>query len=207
VNIAVTGGMGSGKSRVALALAEQLGAMNVSADLLCRDLLEIGSPGYRQIRKSFSADFFLPDGRINRPALRKAIFSDSEQRARLDNILHPLVRKELIARAAVAKKKGTDLVAEIPLLFEKGWQDDFDCSVVVFADADTCVNRIVRRDLVPQAEAKEGISSQMPLAEKCKLGDWVIDNSGSFNVTLAALKKIVWKISLNPLFKGKREEG
>lgn len=195
MNIAVTGGMGSGKSRVAEALAKQLGAMNVSADLLCRDLLEIGKPGYQQIRKSFSADFFLPNGEINRPALRKAIFSDSEQRERLDNILHPLVRKELIACAASAKAKGIDLVAEIPLLFEKGWQGDFDCSLVVFAEDATCVTRIVHRDLVSRDEAMESMSTQMPLAEKCKLGDRVIDNTGSFDATLVALKQFVREIS------------
>jgi dephospho-CoA kinase len=206
VNIAVTGGIGSGKSCVAAALAEQLGAMSVSADLLCRDLLEIGNPGYQQIRKDFSVDYFLPDGRIDRPALRKAIFSDSEQRARLDNILHPLVRKELVVRAAVAKTKGTDLVAEIPLLFEKGWQGDFDCSLVVFADPATCVTRIVQRDQVSKDEAMESIASQMPLVEKCKLGDWVIDNSGSFAATLTALRQFVRKIALNGLFQGKHEK-
>lgn len=195
MNIAVTGGMGAGKSRVAQALAEQLGAMNVSADLLCRGLLEVGTLGYRQIRKTFPDDFFLPDGRINRPVLRKAIFSDRELRVRLDNILHPLVRKELLAHAVVAKTKGIDLVAEIPLLFEKGWQGDFDCSLVVFADAETCMNRIVQRDLVSKDEARESISSQMPLVEKCKLGDRVIDNSGSFDVTLAALRQFVREIS------------
>lgn len=206
MNIAVTGGMGAGKSRVALALAELLGAMHVSADLLCRDLLETGGAGYQQIRKDFSVDFFLPDGQVNRPALRQVIFSDGEQRARLDRILHPLVRKELLACATVANKKGIDLVAEIPLLFEKEWQGDFDCSLVVFAGADICVTRVVMRDSVSLDEARASISSQMPLAEKCKLGDWVIDNSGSFDETLASLRQFVREISLNSLFKGKRVE-
>jgi dephospho-CoA kinase len=196
MNIAVTGGIGSGKSCVAKALAEQLGTKSVSADLICRDLLEIGNPGYQLVRRSFSPDLFLSDGRINRPALRKLIFSDSEQRARLDAILHPLVRKELLAREASAKTNGTDLVAEVPLLFEKGWQGDFDCSLVVFADTDTCVARIVQRDLVSEDEARESMSSQMPLAEKCKLGDRVIDNSGSFDVTLVALKQFVQEMPL-----------
>lgn len=203
MKFAVTGGMGTGKSCVAEALALELGAMGVSADLICRDLLEIGKPGYQQVRNHFSADLFLADGQIDRPALRKVIFSDSEFRGKLDALLHPLVRQELFSCAAVAESKGIDLVAEVPLLFENGWQGDFDFTLVVFADSASCIARIVRRDLVTECDAMESISSQMPLVEKCRFGDRVIDNSGSFAETLVALKQFVLDISSNPLFHGK----
>jgi len=98
------------------------------------------------------------------------------------------------------------LITEVPLLFEKGWQEDFDGSLVVYADRDICVARIVQRDLVAKEDALQGILSQMPLAEKCKRGDWVVDNSGSFAETRVALSGIVNEISSSPsLFYGKRK--
>ncbi len=197
--------MGAGKSKVAKALAELLGAMSVSADSICRDLLELGKPGYQQMRKDFSADFFSADGSINRPFLRKVIFSNKTKRTRLEDILHPLVRKELLALREDAQAKGMILVAEVPLLFEKGWQSDFDCTLVVYADDKTCVNRIMRRDRVSRGEAQKSISSQMSLVEKCKLGDWVIDNSGSFAVALAQIAQFKEKVLGNSLFKREKQ--
>ncbi len=191
---------------MAQALAEQLGASSVSADILCRELLEIGNAGYLQMRKSFSDEFFCPNGQVNRTVLREAIFSDSELRAGLDAILHPLVRRKLLDCGVNAKRQGVDLITEVPLLFEKGWQEDFDGSLVVYADRDICVARIVQRDLVAKEDALQGILSQMPLAEKCKRGDWVVDNSGSFAETRVALSGIVNEISSSPsLFYGKRK--
>ncbi len=202
MNIAVTGGMGAGKSRVATVLAELLGAMNVSADSICRQLLCPGHPAYLQVRNAFSADCFLEDGRLNRPYLRKLIFSDTKQRTKLDDILHPLVRNEINQLRGAAHSKGVDLISEVPLLFEKGWQNDFDCSLVVFADEEVCLNRIMSRDQVTREKAREGFFSQMPLDEKCRLGDWQIDNSGSFAVTSKLISEFSEKLldgSLCPL--------
>lgn len=206
MNIGVTGGMGAGKSMVARALAEQLGAMSVSADSICRDLLAVGKPGYLQMREDFSANFFSADGLINRAFLRKVIFSDKAQRAKLDDILHPLVRKELLELREVVQAKGMVLVAEVPLLFEKGWQGDYDRTLVVFADDEICVSRIMRRDHVSREDAQTSISSQMSLAEKCQLGDWVIDNSGPFAVTLKLIEQFQKKVIADRLFQGKSTE-
>ncbi len=191
MNIAITGGMGTGKSRVATKLAELLGGMYVSADYICRDLLQIGNPGYLQMRKLFAPEFFSSDGSIDRSLLRTTIFSDDSTRELLDSILHPMVRELLSESAGTAQKKNIDLIAEVPLLFETGWQDDFDYSFVVSADIDVCVIRIVKRDHVSEKEAMAGIISQMSLEEKCKLADRVIDNSASFDTTIVALKQFV----------------
>lgn len=195
MNIAVTGGMGAGKSRVVTELAELLGAIKVSADSICRDLLCPGTPAYLQVRDAFSDDCFLEGGRLNRPYLRKLIFSDNKQRIKLDAILHPLVRNEINQLKGVAHSRGVDLVAEVPLLFEKGWQNDFDCSLVVFAEEEVCLNRIISRDQVSREKAREGFFSQMALDEKCKLGDWIIDNSGSFAATIQLIRQFSEKIS------------
>ena len=205
MNIAVTGGMGSGKSFVAEALSKMIGAESISADLVCRDLLEVGNSGYKRMRKNFSADFFLVDGQLNRPFLRKAIFTSATLRSQLDALLHPLVREELLLRCKDAKTKALNLVVEVPLLLEKGWQGDFDATLVVYADDEICLKRIIGRDMVSVDDARASISCQMPLTEKCKLGDWVIDNSGSFDESLKQLEQLVEKITQKVLFKRKRK--
>jgi dephospho-CoA kinase len=207
MNIAVTGGMGSGKSMVCKVFVEMTGAIAVSADGICRDLLAVGNPGWQAMQKDFSAAFFLEDSQVNRPVLRKAIFSDPAVREKLDAILHPLVRDELFALFKVAAEKGVDLVAEVPLLFEKGWQADFDYTVVVFATDDICVERVMERDLVSKEDAEKSISSQMPLADKINLGDAVIDNSGSLSVTLERVKQLQKKLLGEGDFKGNAREG
>ncbi|MBL4903158.1 MAG: dephospho-CoA kinase [Desulfocapsa sp.] len=191
MNIAVTGGIGAGKSFVAESLAKMIGAKNISADLVCRDLLEIGEPGYKEIRKHFSADFFLVDGQLNRSLLRKAIFSNDSLRSQLDALLHPLVREELLFYCKEAKKKNRNLVVEVPLLLEKGWQGDFDAILVVYADEKTCLKRIMDRDMVSVDDARASIACQMPLPDKCEFGDWVIDNSGSYDHSLKQLEQLV----------------
>ncbi len=195
MNIAVTGGIGTGKSFVAKALAAELGCRYISADAICRILLEPGGSGYNKVRREFSDDFFLPDGSIDRSALRSGIFSDRGLRKRLDSLLHPLVRSEILQECHSAKESGEHLVVEIPLLFESGWKDDFDTDLVVFADTDTCVSRIVVRDTVSADDALKAISAQMSLEEKCHLGDRVIDNSGTFKETMRLLQALAAELS------------
>ncbi|MEN8199610.1 MAG: dephospho-CoA kinase [Thermodesulfobacteriota bacterium] len=206
MNIAVTGGIGSGKSMVAGALGEMVHGVVVSADSICRELLAVGNPGWLGMQEEFPADFFLADGNVNRPLLRKAIFSDPILRDRLDAILHPLARQELLRHFIDAQKEKRDLVAEVPLLFEKGWQADFDLTVVVFADEELCVQRIVTRDNVSTEEARLSLASQMPLVEKSKLSDFVIDNSGTVAVTLEQLHDLLEKLPDSSYFKRKRNE-
>jgi len=195
MNIAVTGGIGAGKSFVAESLAKMIGAENISADLVCRDLLEMGQSGYKEILKHFSADFFLIDGHLNRSLLRKAIFTNDTLRAQLDALLHPLVREELLFYCKEAKRKDHNLVVEVPLLLEKGWQGDFDATLVVYADDKTCLKRIMDRDMVSVDDARASIVCQMPLPDKCEFGDWVIDNSGSYDDTLKQLEQLVEELS------------
>jgi len=206
VNIAVAGGMGSGKSLVVEALANMLGVDTVSADALCKGLLEPGQAAYEKMSKQFSSDFFLTDGELNRPYLRKAIFTDDIVRKTVEDILHPLVREEMLLKCKEAEKHRINLVLEVPLLFEKGWQQDFDTTLVVYADDETCLKRIVARDLVSNEDAKKGIACQMSLMQKCKLADSVINNSGSFSVTLKKLGEFIKILSANKLFMRKYKE-
>lgn len=200
MNIAVTGGIGSGKSRVTELLADILRVVPVSCDVICRDLLEVGHCGHRKIREQLGSKFFLHTDELDRPALRNAIFSDSAIREQVDAALHPLVREEILKGQQRALQNRENSVAEVPLLFEKGWQTDFDLSIVVFASDAICVSRIVKRDGVTKEEAGLAIRAQLTLSEKCSLGDRVVDNSGTFERTALELRNLASEITCNPLF-------
>ena len=178
--IAVTGGIATGKSTVSRLLGRCLGADVLDADLLCRDLLIKGNPGWRSVQQVWGERFMDPQGEIDRILLRNTIFADGKVRRELEQILHPLVRVEVNTAGHRKRQAGEDLLVEVPLLFEVGWQDDFDWTVTIFASANRCVQRIVARDKVTEEDAGRILAAQMPSICKALLADSVIDNSGFF---------------------------
>jgi dephospho-CoA kinase len=184
VIIAVTGGMGAGKSTVAGLLGHLLGYEVVDADTLCRNLLQPYMPGWQGIQKQWGARFFDLTGSIDRPALREALFADSDVRQRAEQILHPLVRQDIMRQVAEKRLVLTGLVVEVPLLFEAGWENDFDWVVVVYADHECCAQRIVRRDLASPEAARVAVDTQIPLKKKALRADSVIENSGPVVATI-----------------------
>jgi dephospho-CoA kinase len=188
MNIAVSGGMGSGKSQVSKQLSKILGVNLVNVDHICRDLLQPSCEGLDALQKVVPAVCFSPDGTLDRPVLREAIFADELLRKQVDGIIHPLVRKETLRFCKESEINSISLVFEIPLLFEKGWQSDFDCTLLVYASPEICVKRIMQRDLVSKSAALLSIAAQMPIQEKVMLADFLVDNSGSFAETLEQLE-------------------
>jgi len=184
VIIGVTGGMGSGKSFVAGLLGRLLGVDILNADILCRDLLQMQMPGWQGIQERWGSRFLDLTGNIDRTVLRKVLFAEPEVRRGVEQILHPLVRQEIISRAADKRVSLEGMVVEVPLLFEVGWQNDFDWIVVVYSEHECCVQRIVRRDRVSQAEGRIAISAQISLDEKVLQADSVIENSGPLAPTI-----------------------
>lgn len=193
--VGVTGGIGSGKSRVASLLGRLLGGIVISADDVCRELLEAGREGYLQFVRSGGTQFLDGDGVINRVKLREKIFADPALRDQLEAILHPLVLERIQAVAEDAPD--SFVIAEVPLLFERGWQDQFDTIIAVSAPQDVVVQRVVDRDRISREDVGKIIAVQMPMEEKNSRADHVIDNSADWQesekqvVDLAArLKKI-----------------
>lgn len=182
--IGVTGGMGAGKSLVAEVLGRSLQVGILDVDILCRNLLQPEMPGWCGIFEKWGNRFFCPDGNIDRSALRSALFADLVVRQGVEKILHPLVRQEVVSRVAEKRSCMTGMVVEVPLLFEVGWQDDFDWVVVVYADRECCLQRIVRRDRVDMDQAIVAVSSQIPLREKALRANSVIENSGPLALTI-----------------------
>jgi dephospho-CoA kinase len=205
LRIALTGAMGSGKSVVAQLFREQ-GARIVDADKISRRLLAPSEKGWCALRTELGEDFLNDDSTVDRPKLRAAIFSDEPLRQKVNAILHPMIRREIdeICRQDVERqadrKNGEGrkamTIVEVPLLFEVGWQDDFDLTIVVFADEETCLARVMARDGVARSQALAAFASQMGLAEKVRLADHVIDNSGDLQETSRQVEKLYLDLSL-----------
>jgi dephospho-CoA kinase len=204
LKIALTGAMGSGKSLVAEIFREQ-GARIVDADEISRSLLEPDALGWRAIRAEFGDRFFNAGLTVDRKKLRAAIFNDEPLRNKVNSILHPLIRhaiNDICLNEAGFKSNQTDVigrslitVVEVPLLFEVGWQEDFDLIIVVSADDETCLTRVMSRDGVDRQAALAAFATQMGLAEKARMADHVIDNSGDIAATARQVKKLYVSLS------------
>jgi dephospho-CoA kinase len=161
------------------------GAVVIDADRLAREVVEPGQPAHGAIVEAFGPGVLQPDGRLDRKALGAVVFADPVRRKRLEAITHPPIRERLAGRlAALAAEGFAGLVFfDAPVVVESGNHRSMDRLVVVVTDAATQAARLMARDGLDGAEAETKIRSQMPLAEKAKLADHVIDNSGERGAT------------------------
>jgi len=175
----LTGGIGSGKSSVAALLRER-GVPVVDADELARTVVAPGSTGLAQLVAAFGSEILAPDGSLDRKQLGARVFSDAEARKRLNAITHPLVKKLAQERFTELERQGVTLAAyDVPLLFEVGLEAALRPVVVVSASEATQLRRVVLRDGLDEEAVRARISAQLPLAEKTKRADFVLDNEGS----------------------------
>lgn len=186
--IGLTGGIASGKSVVARRLAE-LGAVHVDADALAREVVEPGTPALAKIAEAFGPSVIAADGSLDRPALGAIVFSDPEARETLNGITHPAVWKrarELFAEADPADPEAV-VVYDVPLLAEAatGRSFGFDLVVVVYADTETRIKRMVELRGMKREEALHRLNSQASDTERLALADLVIDANGTLDETLA----------------------
>ena len=192
--VGLTGGIGSGKSSVAQYCKEQFGIKYIDADLVCRDLLAPRAPGWEAFRKNFGDKFLAQDQTIDRQKLRTAIFQDLDLRQRLNAIVHPLARTEI--KNMLAGSDPDQCLVEVPLLFEAGWEEDFSSIIVVYATDESCLERLTQRDQISRDAAIRAIAAQLPINEKVRRADHIIDNSKSWEETcrqLEQLGKILWQ--------------
>lgn len=187
--IGVTGSIGSGKSLVAGLLGSMLPAPVHSSDEICRRLLDRGEAGYRRLIETWGDRYLTDSGEVDRVVLRSAVFDDQSVRRLLEEFLHPLVRQELLEAKALCSP-ATAQIAEVPLLFECGWQADFDYIVCVTADTDLALQRVVDRDSVRQSDVEKITAVQMDPALKAARADYHIDNSGSIEDTEKQVEKL-----------------
>lgn len=185
--VGLTGGIASGKSVVAARLAEH-GAVVVDADRIAREVVEPGTPALARIAEAFGPGVIAPDGSLDRPALGAIIFADSGRRHELNDITHPAVRALSAERFAAAGRAdpGAVVVYDVPLLAEGRIGDrEFDTVVVVEADDDERVRRMVELRGMTEQDARARIGSQATNAERRAIADHVIDSGGTLDETLA----------------------
>ena len=176
LRIGLTGGIGSGKSTVAALLAAR-GAVVVDADRIAREVVEPGTPGLAAVAEAFGQGVLAADGTLDRPALAAIVFTDPEARARLDAIVHPLVRERSVELIAGAPSDAV-LVNDVPLLVETGQAGTYDLVLVVEADLATRLSRLLERGL-SEEDARARIASQATDEQRRAVADVVLDNSGS----------------------------
>lgn len=193
LTVAVTGGIGSGKSLVGEFL-EALGARVIDSDLLARKVIERGSPGFDEVISRFG-DSILKDGEIDRAALGEIVFSDPTARKDLESIIHPKVRAETeaVIRSAPA---GSVVVNQIPLLFETQGAARFDFVITVEAPEEVRIARLKSRG-VKEYDARKRMAAQASERERRSIADLVIDNSGDRDALLSQVEA-AWTQELLP---------
>ena len=184
--IALTGGIGCGKSLAAQYFAE-LGALVIDADQLARAAIERGSAGFDEVVTLFG-DSILKDGDIDRRALGEIIFKDPKAKVALENIIHPLVRKEF--EEAVASLKGDQvLVYEIPLLFETNAHERFDLVLTVESEMENRVARLRGRGMhISEIEGR--IAAQATREQRIGIADFLVENDGTEDELLRQVENI-----------------
>jgi dephospho-CoA kinase len=176
---ALTGGIGSGKSTVA-AYWRSLGLPVIDADQLARQAVAPGEPALAAIASAFGHELLNDDGTLDRSALAARVFGDADARTRLNQLVHPDVRRRAQAEFAALRERGEPLACyEVPLLFETGQADAYRPVVLVSVSEATQLARTLQRDGGNPETARARIQSQLPLAVKVLQADYVIDNEGS----------------------------
>ncbi|MEI7539880.1 MAG: dephospho-CoA kinase [Actinomycetes bacterium] len=184
--IGLTGGIGSGKSLAAEFFAD-LGAMVIDADQLARSAIERGSSGFDEVVTVFG-DSILKNGDIDRRALGELVFKDAGLKVKLENIIHPWVRKEF--EEAVASLKGDQvLVYEIPLMHETNAQDRFDVVITVEAAMENRISRLRAKGL-HISEIQSRIAAQATREQRESIADFLIENDGSEDDLLRKVENI-----------------
>jgi len=191
--IGLTGSIATGKSTVSRML-KQKGYPIVDADEISRLVVEPGSSVLSEIAQTFGEEVLLPDGSLNREKLGNLIFNNEEQRKKLNGIIHPAVRQEMIRQKEEWLEKGANtIIMDIPLLFESKLQSYVDKIIVVSATPAVQKERLIARNRYSAEEADARINSQLPIVEKEKGADAVITNDGTLDETEKQLNEILAK--------------
>lgn len=194
--IGLTGNIASGKTEVAK-IFKELGAKVIDADKIAREVVEPGEAAWQEIVEEFGGNILNPDGSINRKKLGEIIFNDDKKREQLNRITHPRIMTKLKETIDNYKKENVKLVIiEAALIVERGGLLKLiDELIVVSADAETQIERIMTRDGLRRDEALSRMESQMPISEKTKHATYIIDNSESLEETRKQVEEVWEKIT------------
>ncbi len=184
IKLGLTGGLATGKSTV-IKILEAVGVPIIDADRLCREIAQPYQEAWWEIYKHFGPKYFSSDMSLDRSRLKQLIFSNQKARLALNAIIHPRVKEIIVKDLYKIEQSGTAklVVVDVPLVFEVGWQDCFDKVLVVYARPEVQIDRLIKREGISQAEAEKWLSVQMPIDEKKRLANYVVDNNGPLEET------------------------
>jgi len=185
--IGLTGNYGMGKSTV-LPMFRNLGAAVIDSDEVVDSLLR-EEDVLEKIRVLFGKDIFFRNGSLNKKRVARIIFRNAILKNSLEEIVHPLVFERILCFLDSVKKTHRIAVVEIPLLYEKGYEDRFDRTITVFTDENKALSRLEKRGL-RRKEAELRLHAQMPIKEKVGKSDFAIDNNGSMKKTTSQVEEI-----------------
>jgi dephospho-CoA kinase len=187
LRIAITGGIASGKSTVAMLFAA-LGAKLIDTDQVAREVVAPGSPALAQIAARFGPQILTPDGKLDRSRLRDLVFSDAKARADLEAITHPLIRARVAELGAVLG--GPYQLIAVPLLAETGTARDYDRVLVVDCDPQLQLQRLMSRDRMGRSDAQQMIDAQASREARRAIADDVIRNEGDISALAAQVQEL-----------------
>lgn len=194
--IGLTGSIASGKSTVSNILLEK-GYPIVDADRIARQVVEPGTAVIQQIEEAFGRDVIHEDGTLNRERLGTLIFDEEEKRKRLNNIIHPAIRAEMLRQKEAHLQAGAKtVIMDIPLLFESNLQSYVEKIVVVAVTPAIQQERLMKRNGFTEEEAVNRIASQISVEEKAAAADAVIDNNGTVEETEKQIIQLLEKWGL-----------
>ena len=192
--IALTGGIATGKSYVSGKIKEA-GVPMVDADLLSREVVAPGTPGLAAVRRRFGPDAVRRDGTMDRVRIAQIVFKDKRARLDLEAIIHPAVQKAIDEFFATLPKRTPFAVADIPLLFETGRENQFNAVVVVACPRDLQLKRLMERNKLSKEDAERRLNSQLPIDQKVKKATHVIRTEGTFEDTDVQVADLIKKLS------------
>jgi dephospho-CoA kinase len=193
--IGLTGSIATGKSTVGK-IFKELGCYVIDADGIAHKAYEKGTKAYKSIVEEFGKNILDKDGNIDRKKLGGVVLDNKELLKKLEAIVHPEVERirNNIIEDIKKKNKNAIIIYDVPLLFEKNLEGMFDYTIVVYADKDTEIKRLMERNGLKKDEAIKRILLQIPIEDKAKKADFVIDNSGSLNDTRKQVKDLFEKL-------------
>jgi dephospho-CoA kinase len=191
--IALTGGIATGKSYVAGRIREA-GVPIVDADVLSREVVAPGTAGLAAVRKRFGPDAVRRDGSMDRVRIAQIVFKDKRARLDLEAIIHPAVQRAIDEFFATLPKRTPFAVADIPLLFETGRENQFNAVVVVACPRDMQLQRLMERSKLTKEDAERRLAAQLPIEKKIDKATHVIRTDGTFEQTDKQVDELIRKL-------------
>lgn len=193
--VALTGGIGSGKSSIAKMFKDE-GAYVIDFDYLARVVVEPDKPAWKKIIDYFGPEILSPDRTLNRSVLAEIVFSDIKSRKALEGFTHPRIfeKRDTLIKDIKKKDPKAIVIVDIPLLFELSLKKKYDKVILVYVSRDVQIKRAIKRGVLTKEGVEKRLKTQIPIEEKKLLSDYIINNEGSMKDTRDQVRKVVHEL-------------